>query len=42
VSQYVIHGVANTFMDVGRMKFLYDQAPESMRSTTAALYCLKA
>uniref|UniRef100_A0A0A9CBV4 Uncharacterized protein n=1 Tax=Arundo donax TaxID=35708 RepID=A0A0A9CBV4_ARUDO len=27
-------------MDVGRMEFLYDQAPESMRSTAAALYWL--
>ncbi|XP_062180575.1 protein NRT1/ PTR FAMILY 3.1-like [Phragmites australis] len=38
--QYAIHGVANAFMDVGRMEFLYDQAPESMRSTAAALYWL--
>ncbi|KAF8765635.1 hypothetical protein HU200_008126 [Digitaria exilis] len=30
--QYAIHGVADAFMDVGRMEFLYDQAPESMRS----------
>ncbi|RCV17730.1 hypothetical protein SETIT_3G243100v2 [Setaria italica] len=28
------------FMDVGRMEFLYDQAPESMRSSAAALYWL--
>jgi hypothetical protein len=27
-------------MDVGRMEFLYDQAPESMRSSAAALYWL--
>ncbi|XP_051200383.1 protein NRT1/ PTR FAMILY 3.1 [Lolium perenne] len=40
VPQYAIHGVANAFMDVGRMEFLYDQAPESMRSTAAALYWL--
>jgi dipeptide/tripeptide permease len=35
VPQYAIHGVANAFMDVGRMEFLYDQAPESLRSTAA-------
>ncbi|CAN6360106.1 unnamed protein product [Urochloa humidicola] len=40
VPQFAIHGVANAFMDVGRMEFLYDQAPESMRSTAAALYWL--
>jgi dipeptide/tripeptide permease len=38
--QYAIHGVADAFMDVGRMEFLYDQAPESMRSSAAALYWL--
>jgi len=40
VPQFAIHGVANAFMDVGRMEFLYDQAPESMRSMAAALYWL--
>ncbi|WVZ98536.1 hypothetical protein U9M48_043965 [Paspalum notatum var. saurae] len=40
VPQYAIHGVADAFMDVGRMEFLYDQAPESLRSTAAALYWL--
>jgi dipeptide/tripeptide permease len=40
VLQYVIHGIADAFMDVGRMDFLYDQAPESMRSSPAALYWL--
>ncbi|CAN6351012.1 unnamed protein product [Urochloa humidicola] len=38
--QYAIHGAADAFMDVGRMEFLYDQAPESMRSSAAALYWL--
>ncbi|BAS94000.1 protein NRT1/ PTR FAMILY 3.1 isoform X1 [Oryza sativa Japonica Group] len=38
--QYAIHGAADAFMDVGRMEFLYDQAPEGMRSTAAALYWL--
>jgi len=40
VPQYAIHGVADAFMDVGRMEFLYDQAPESLRGTAAALYWL--
>ncbi|KAK3135573.1 hypothetical protein QOZ80_5BG0420560 [Eleusine coracana subsp. coracana] len=40
VPQYAVHGVADAFMDVGRMEFLYDQAPESLRSTAAALYWL--
>ncbi|KAL6619240.1 hypothetical protein ACP70R_034379 [Stipagrostis hirtigluma subsp. patula] len=40
VPQYALHGVAEAFMDVGRMEFLYDQAPESLRSTAAALYWL--
>ncbi|XP_040380550.1 protein NRT1/ PTR FAMILY 3.1-like [Oryza brachyantha] len=38
--QYAIHGAADAFMDVGRMEFLYDQAPDGMRSTAAALYWL--
>lgn len=40
VPQYSLHGVAEAFMQVGHMEFLYDQAPESMRSTAAALYWL--
>ncbi|XP_057549700.1 protein NRT1/ PTR FAMILY 3.1-like [Amaranthus tricolor] len=40
VPQYCIHGLAEVFMNVGHIEFLYDQAPESMRSTAAALYCL--
>ncbi|XP_026665612.1 protein NRT1/ PTR FAMILY 3.1-like isoform X2 [Phoenix dactylifera] len=38
--QFAIHGLAEAFMSVGHMEFLYDQAPESMRSTAAALYWL--
>lgn len=38
VPQFCIHGVAEVFMSVGHIEFLYDQSPESMRSTTAALY----
>ncbi|KAI6696952.1 hypothetical protein NL676_017071 [Syzygium grande] len=38
VPQYVIHGIAEVFMSVGHLEFLYDQSPESMRSTAAALY----
>ncbi|KQK06278.1 protein NRT1/ PTR FAMILY 3.1 isoform X2 [Brachypodium distachyon] len=40
VPQYAIHGVAEGFSSVGHMEFLYDQAPESMRSTAAALFWL--
>lgn len=38
VPQYCLHGVAEVFMSAGRMEFLYDQSPESMRSIAAALY----
>nr|DAD42951.1 TPA_asm: hypothetical protein HUJ06_001181 [Nelumbo nucifera] len=38
VPQYGLHGLAETFMSVGHLEFLYDQSPESMRSTAAALY----
>uniref|UniRef100_A0A0A9D2L8 Major facilitator superfamily (MFS) profile domain-containing protein n=1 Tax=Arundo donax TaxID=35708 RepID=A0A0A9D2L8_ARUDO len=40
VPQYAIHGIAGAFSSVGHMEFLYDQAPESMRSTAAALFWL--
>ncbi|KAK6149011.1 hypothetical protein DH2020_016536 [Rehmannia glutinosa] len=38
VPQYCLHGLAEVFMSVGHLEFLYDQSPESMRSTAAALY----
>jgi dipeptide/tripeptide permease len=38
VPQFCLHGVAEVFMSVGHMEFLYDQSPESMRSTAVALY----
>ncbi|XP_057970927.1 protein NRT1/ PTR FAMILY 3.1-like [Malania oleifera] len=38
VPQYSLHGIAEVFMSVGHLEFLYDQSPESMRSTAAALY----
>ncbi|GAB4851790.1 hypothetical protein Ancab_031189 [Ancistrocladus abbreviatus] len=38
VPQYSIHGIAEVFMNVGHLEFLYDQSPESMRNTAAALY----
>ncbi|XP_062174179.1 protein NRT1/ PTR FAMILY 3.1-like [Alnus glutinosa] len=38
VPQFCLHGVAEVFMSVGHMEFLYDQSPESMRSMAAALY----
>ncbi|XP_047044495.1 protein NRT1/ PTR FAMILY 3.1-like [Lolium rigidum] len=40
VPQYAIHGVAEGFSSVAHMEFMYDQAPESMRSTAAALFWL--
>jgi peptide/histidine transporter 3/4 len=30
VPQYFLHGVAEVFMSVGHLEFLYDQSPESM------------
>nr|KJB71911.1 hypothetical protein B456_011G146900 [Gossypium raimondii] len=38
VPQFCLHGIAEVFMSVGHLEFLYDQSPESMRSTAAALY----
>ncbi|GKV48049.1 hypothetical protein SLEP1_g54884 [Rubroshorea leprosula] len=38
VPQYSIHGIAEVFTNVGHLEFLYDQSPESMRSTAAAFY----
>ncbi|KAJ1405266.1 Proton-dependent oligopeptide transporter family [Sesbania bispinosa] len=38
VPQYFLHGVAEVFMFVGHLEFLYDQSPESMRSSATALY----
>ncbi|KAI7996678.1 Protein NRT1/ PTR FAMILY 3.1 [Camellia lanceoleosa] len=38
VPQYGLYGVAEAFMSIGHMEFLYDQAPESMRSTAMALF----
>ncbi|KAJ6830386.1 putative protein NRT1/ PTR FAMILY 3.1 [Iris pallida] len=40
VPQYAIHGVADALSTVGNLEFLYDQSPESMRSTAAALFWL--
>jgi len=40
VPQYFLHGVAEVFMNVGHLEFLYDQSPESMRSSATALYCI--
>lgn len=38
VPQYGLHGIAEAFMSIGHLEFFYDQAPESMRSTAAALF----
>lgn len=40
VPQYVISGLADAFSSVGLMEFMYDQLPESMRSTATALFWL--
>ncbi|XP_051113775.1 protein NRT1/ PTR FAMILY 3.1-like isoform X3 [Andrographis paniculata] len=38
--QYCLHGAAEAFVSVGHLEFLYDQSPESMRSTATALFWL--
>ncbi|GAB2280081.1 hypothetical protein Dimus_014718 [Dionaea muscipula] len=38
VPQYSLHGIAEAFMSIGHLEFFYDQAPESMRSSAAALF----
>lgn len=38
VPQYCLHGIAEAFMSIGHLEFFYDQSPESMRSTAAALF----
>ncbi|XP_073145437.1 protein NRT1/ PTR FAMILY 3.1-like [Henckelia pumila] len=38
--QYSLHGIAEAFMSIGHLEFLYDQAPESMRSTATAFFWL--
>ncbi|KAJ9548031.1 hypothetical protein OSB04_020574 [Centaurea solstitialis] len=38
IPQYFLHGVAESFFHVGKLEFLYDQSPESMKSTALALY----
>ncbi|KAK4272422.1 hypothetical protein QN277_020984 [Acacia crassicarpa] len=40
VPQYFLHGLAEVFMSVGHLEFLYDQSPESMKSTASALYSI--
>ncbi|PKA58592.1 putative nitrite transporter [Apostasia shenzhenica] len=42
VPQHAVHGIADAFTSVAHMEFLYDQSPESMRSTAVALFCLAA
>ncbi|GJV48932.1 NRT1/ PTR family 3.1-like protein [Tanacetum coccineum] len=38
VPQYSLHGIAGAFFNVGKLEFLYDQSPESMKSTALALH----
>ncbi|XP_076899589.1 protein NRT1/ PTR FAMILY 3.1-like [Bidens hawaiensis] len=40
VPQYSLYGMADAFTSIGRLEFLYDQSPESMRSTATALFWL--
>ncbi|CAM0913939.1 unnamed protein product [Alopecurus aequalis] len=40
VPQYALHGIAEAFTSVGHLEFMYDQAPESMRSMATALFWL--
>lgn len=40
IPQFCLHGIAEVFMSVGHLEFLYDQSPESMRSTAVALYSI--
>eukprot|EP01018_Ginkgo_biloba_P022350 Gb_24311 [translate_table: standard] len=36
--QFVLMGIADTFVDVGKLEFFYDQAPENMQSLGTALF----
>ncbi|KAJ4828271.1 hypothetical protein Tsubulata_028279 [Turnera subulata] len=38
VPQLCLHGLAEVFMSVAQLEFLYDQSPESMRSIAIALF----
>ncbi|XP_019186761.1 PREDICTED: protein NRT1/ PTR FAMILY 3.1-like [Ipomoea nil] len=38
VPPYCLHGMVEAFMSIGHLEFFYDQAPESMRRTTSALF----
>lgn len=38
IPQYSLHGVAQAFFQVGKLEFIYDQSPESMKSSALALY----
>ncbi|XP_015970642.1 protein NRT1/ PTR FAMILY 3.1 isoform X1 [Arachis duranensis] len=38
--QICLHGLVKVFMSGGHLEFLYDQSPESMRSTTIALFSI--
>ncbi|KAK4272420.1 hypothetical protein QN277_020982 [Acacia crassicarpa] len=40
VPQYFLQGLAEVFTSVGHLEFLYDQSPESMKSTASALYSI--
>ncbi|XP_020578034.1 protein NRT1/ PTR FAMILY 3.1 [Phalaenopsis equestris] len=40
VPQYGLFGASEAFTSIGHLEFFYDQSPESMRSTAAALFWL--
>ncbi|RLN30198.1 hypothetical protein C2845_PM05G25330 [Panicum miliaceum] len=40
VPQFAVHGIGDAFSSVAHMEFLYDQSPESMRSSAVALFWL--
>lgn len=38
IPQYVLLGIADALLDIGKIEFFYDQAPESMQSLGTALF----
>ncbi|KAL5561973.1 hypothetical protein UlMin_031720 [Ulmus minor] len=38
--QFAIVGIADAFLEVGKLEFFYDQAPESMKSIGSSFYCI--
>ncbi|XP_071699423.1 protein NRT1/ PTR FAMILY 3.1-like [Rutidosis leptorrhynchoides] len=38
IPQYSLHGAAEPFFQVGKMEFIYDQSPKSMKSSALSIY----